>query len=343
MKKIKKILSMTMIVLVLTIMTGCGGNSNPLEGTWRFVEYEINEFEIVWYEHEVTFEDGTITVDGQSAMFEIADDEESLVVSSGMLQGTHRFNLDGNTLYLAGYTLIRYDSNEYTAHREALEESSSAELARLIAAEEERVEEEQRLAEEQLERATTMVTEADEALADLESAIDAVVEDFEAEVLAWLVGEWSGSYEINPTVRTAISRVTISENGEFINHAERIWHRREEDRVEEQREVTGYVEISIWRNISDVNTEDLLRHIDDYEYFNNENHENVINNIRSEITRLENSGELNVIDFLDEITIVNGVGDVITRVRFDSFGGNYFTISVSTGRRRSHNVLHERQ
>ena len=337
-----KFLIIALGVMCMLVLTACG-NSNPLEGTWRFLEYEIYEFEIIWNDGEIIIDDNTITIDGQSALFDIEEDSESLVISSGVLQGTHRFQVDGNVLYLAGYTLLRYDSSEYTNHRESLEESSSTELARLIAAEEERIEEEQRLAEEQLERANTMVAEADEALADLESAIDAVIEDFEAEVLSWLVGEWSGSYEINPTVRTAISRVTISENGEFINHAERIWHRREEDRVEEQREVTGYVEISIWRNISNVNTGDLLRHIEDYEYFNNENHENTINSIRDEIARLENSDELNVIDFLDEITIVNGAGDVITRVRFDSFGGNYFTVSVSTGRNRSHNILHERQ
>lgn len=165
MKKIKFLLVTLGLVLTL-ILTACGDNSQPLEGTWQTVNFFIDENqEINYIGSEITFTTSQLTHEDHVATWEISEDGNFLLIDSGHFFGSQNFELAGDNLYLADTMFFRTGSRAYEDERERVEYEANTLLTQLIGLE--------------------------TALDDFDTALLEAEERIEQEVLAWLEGSWT--------------------------------------------------------------------------------------------------------------------------------------------------------
>ena len=330
MKKLKVLLMAIILGMVLTL-TACGG-SDPLQGAWRITSYTITDFEINWSTIEIIIEDNQLTdsFDHHTATFEVSDDSEFLIISSGMFQGRMSFEVENDTLRFDGLTWLRYDSNEYNEHVANLEERAEEELAALIEEEEERIAREEQEAAERLELATEMVTEAEIALTDLDEQIERITSALESEVFEWLNGTWEFNGRSN---RISWVETFIFDSGEFINDSERI---PDEGAITPggSRNVVGYIELQLSDDFLAFNRDTIYRDLlldveiavsalqDD----NVNSHSTALSLIQSETNRLSNL-DLEIDSLVESIVLVGRDGEIIEVLPLNFFGLDYFVLA----------------
>ena len=299
--------------------------------------------ELRFIEREITFTENQITYEGHVAIYELSEDGEHVVIDSGFFQGSHRFVIDGSTLTFAGSTWHKVGSNPYNEHRESVTTSGEEELARLTRERENQIADEvqaiinEHIAEEERTiRIASMVGEAESALADLENAIEKVEVEIHEQVLTWLAGDWRQHFEGRRPNSFFTDDITFEKDGSF-SHQVEINQIGVFVATDDRWDEFGYVEITT-RNIRGIDAEmfraNLVLSVEQYNAVDSALHESTIATIRSEIAHLENYEMINVGDYLESITLINRVGNVVFRISTASFGRDYF--SVDGGRNDTH-------
>jgi len=350
MKKIKFLLTVLVLATVVTL-TACS-SSNPVEGEWRRVGYYIfnpfehhiadagiNDIQLTYEVHEIIITETQLTYDGHVAIFEMSEDSNHLIVSSGWFQGSTRFEVEGNILILDGQTWFRVDSDEYNEHREAVEAAAEAELAGIVA-EVEAAEAERLALVEANENAEMLLQQAfDELIGDHEQNFSDLEQRLEEEVNEHLNGEWvnmhddfplSGASRIETTTMTLLdgevnihSSIECTGTGLDLSNCNRLIDR---EGAESEDEGWLVVELSTQHHFS------IPHHLRDQDFSNLSLSE--FDNIEERIVEILAPYRM-IVDGLEEITLADMVADRTNHtleVRISNYGinlGNFVITSLS--------------
>lgn len=190
-RKRKQIMILFLGAVFAFVLTACG-RKDPLEGTWKRIDYQINQDkqEIEYTESEISFADGRMEKENKTLLYELADDEHSIYLNNGSTETKMEFNIKDNSLFFDGDLYYKVDSEEYKQYYTEIEKQAQTELDALIA----QVEEEEALKkakEEALITASQLWDDSvNEMISDFDNAVSDTQERLKNEVISMLEGTW---------------------------------------------------------------------------------------------------------------------------------------------------------
>lgn len=191
-KEKKKLIKMLFLGVVVAFMLAACGKKDPLEGTWKKIDYKINQDkqEIEYTELEISFADGRISKGNKTLLYKLADDGNFVYLGDGSTETKMEFDIKDNSLLFDGDLYYKVDSNEYKQYYEETEKQAQAELDELLAkiAEEEAL---KKAKEEALVTAPQLWDSAvNEFVNDYNNVVSDAQERLKNEVISMLEGTW---------------------------------------------------------------------------------------------------------------------------------------------------------
>lgn len=193
-KKRKQVIMLFLGVVSAFILTACG-KKDPLEGTWKKIDYLINQDkqEIEYIESEISFADGRMTKENETLLYELADDGHSIYLENGSAETKKEFDIKNNSLLFDKDLYYKVDTDEYNNYKAEIEAQAQTELDELIA----RIAEEEALEKAKKEALENAVNSWDDAvdgfIDDYYSGLETVRKNITAEVFDCLEGTWTST------------------------------------------------------------------------------------------------------------------------------------------------------
>lgn len=192
--KKKQIIIILLGVLSTVILMACG-KKDPLEGTWKKIDYQIDQDkqEIEYTESEISFADGRMTKGNETLLYELADDGHSIYLENGSGETKKEFDIKNNSLLFDKELYYKFDTDEFNNYKAEIEAQAQTELDELVA----QIEAEKALEQAKKEALENAVNSWDDAVDrfvdDYYSSLETVRNNITTEVFDCLEGTWTST------------------------------------------------------------------------------------------------------------------------------------------------------
>lgn len=231
-RKKPQIIILFLGVLFAFILTACG-KKDPLEGTWKRIDYQINQDrrEINLTELEISFADGRMTKGNITLLYELADDGNSVYLSDGSTETKIGFDIKNNSLVFDADLYYKADSDEYRQYHEEIEKKAQAELDELLA----RIAEEEALKKAKKEALVTALQLWDNSVNKIVNDLNSAVSDTQDRLKNELIPMLEGTWIYNHPAR--IDRYVFANGTVILSEEPKMWG--------DERTTEGVVEVAL--------------------------------------------------------------------------------------------------